>query len=88
MSIHNCSQPIIRRNDFSVSIRAEATQHNSIDPSFQRLTLPVRWRMPEFGDSITFVVHRHRRNAPGKPKRFTVKVSAKPSRRLAAAEGC
>ena len=79
---------MIRRNDFSVSTRAEATQRSSIDPSFQRLTRPVRRRIPEFGDSITFVVHRHRRNAPAKPRRFTVNVSAIPSRKLPAADGC
>ena len=50
-------------------------------------TLPALRRMPEFGDSITFVVHKHRRHAQGKPNRFTLNVSAKPSRRLAAADG-
>ncbi len=34
---------------------------------------------------MTFVVPRHRRSDAGSPRRFTVNVSAKPPRRLAAA---
>lgn len=76
---------MIRRNDFSVLNHAVATQRNTIESSRQRLTRPVRWCTPECGDSMTLVVYRQRRSVAGKPKRFTVNVSAKPSRRLAAA---
>ena len=78
---------MIRRNDFSVASSADAAQRTTIEPFFQRLTRPVFWRTPELGDSMMFVVHRHRRNEPGSPNRFTVNVSDKPYRRLPAAEG-
>ena len=79
---------MMRRNDFSVVNQAVATQRNTIAPHRQRLTRPVRWRTPECGDSMTLVMHRQRRSVAGKPKRFAVNVSAKPSRKLAAADGC
>ena len=77
-----------RRKFFSVARKAEAAHLFTIAPSRQRPTRRVRIRTPEQGLSIRFVLTRQRRRAGGRAKRLTVKISSRPSKRLAAASGC
>src|SRR5947199_5940842 len=66
---------------------AAAAQRSTILPSRQRQIFRVRRRTPLCGLSITLVETRQRERLGDKPKRFTVNISAKPSRKLAAALG-
>src|SRR5436853_577860 len=66
---------------------AAAAQRSTILPSRQRQTFRVRRRTPLCGLSMTLVETRQRERLGDKPKRFTVNISAKPSRKLAAALG-
>jgi hypothetical protein len=60
---------------------------SAICPSRQRLTLPACSRQTETIDSIQFVERSVRASVGGTPRRRTVRVSSRPSRRLAAAPG-
>jgi len=51
------------------------------------VTRRVRLRVPEKVGSMTLVEQSPRHKVGGNPRRLTVNISAKPSRRLAAAEG-
>jgi hypothetical protein len=64
-----------------------AHQRSAIVPSCQRLTLPAWSRQIEIIDSMVFVERSVRARVGGTPNRSTVRVSASPSRRLAAAPG-
>src|ERR1043166_8555549 len=65
----------------------DAAQRKAIEPSCQCVTRRVLLRDPENDDSMTFVEHNPRLKSAGNPRRLTVNISAKPSRKLAAAEG-
>jgi len=67
--------------------KAAAAQRSTILPSRQRQIFRVRRRTPLCGLSITLVETRQRERLGDKPKRFTVNISTKPSRKLAAALG-
>ena len=58
---------MIRRRFFSLTRKAEAVRRKIIEPSCQFVTRLVRRLTPEYGDSITFVVHRQRLTEPGNP---------------------
>jgi hypothetical protein len=64
---------------------AAAAQRSTILPSRQRQTRRERSCTPRCGLSITWVETRHRAKLGDKPKRLTVNLSAKASRKLAAA---
>jgi hypothetical protein len=64
-----------------------AHQRSAICPSRQRLTLPDFDRQIEIIDSMALVERSVRASVGGTPSRRTVSVSARPSRRLAAADG-
>src|SRR5439155_4638103 len=60
---------------------------NTILPSRHRHTRRVRRLTPLCGLSITLVEHKQRAKRGDSSRRFTVNISAKPSRKLAAALG-
>jgi hypothetical protein len=64
-----------------------AIQRSTICPSRQRLTLAAWSRQISIIDSIELVLRNVRARVGGTPRRPMVKVSASPSRRLAAAPG-
>src|SRR5207247_3597671 len=66
---------------------AAAAQRSTILPFRQRQIFRVLRRTPLCGLSITLVETRQRERLGDKPKRFTVNISTKPSRKLAAALG-
>ena len=86
-SIHRSLKPDTRRNFSSAETRLAATQRRIIAPPSHSVTRRVRIRIPEFGLSMMLVETRLRRNEAGTPRRFTVNISAIPSRRLPAAPG-
>jgi len=64
--------------------RAGAAQRRTIFPSRQRQTRRGRSRTPLCGLSITLVETKQRAKLGDKPKRLTVNISVRPSRKLAA----
>ena len=64
-----------------------AHQRSAIRPSRQRLTLLACSRHTEIIDSMALVERSVRASVGGTPRRSTVSVSSRPSRRLAAAPG-
>src|SRR5205809_692997 len=78
---------MILRKFCSVMSSAAAAQRSTILPSRQRQIFRVRRRTPLCGLSITLVETRQRERLGDNPKRFTVNISAKPSRKLADALG-
>src|ERR1700733_2086770 len=66
--------------------QAEATQRSTISPVRQRVTLCVLFCTPLCGLSITLVVPRHLYSEGGSCSRWTVNISAIPSRKLLAAD--
>src|SRR5947209_6072750 len=86
-SIQSSLEPRSLRKFFSVATKLAAAQRKAIEPSCQCVTRRVLLRAPENDDSMTFVEHKPRLKSAGNPRRLTVNISAKPSRRLAAAEG-
>src|SRR5436309_506624 len=78
---------MMRRKFDSVMRRAAAAHLNTILPSRHRHTRRVRRLTPLCGLSITLVEHKQRAKRGDSSRRFTVNISAKPSRKLAAALG-
>jgi hypothetical protein len=71
-----------------VAVAEEAAyQRNGICPSRQRFTLAACSRHTEIIDSMVLVDRSVRANVGGTPRRSTVSVSDRPSRRLAPAPG-
>lgn len=79
--------PLTRRKDRSASSIPAAIHRFFIVPSPQFFTRPEEVLMIEIIDSTQFVFVNVRRNRIGVPRRATVNISARPSRRLAAASG-
>src|ERR1035437_5705537 len=63
-------------------------QRRAMSPLCQFFTLVEWFRQIEIIDSIQFVLRRVRARVGGTPRRSTVSVSLRPSRRLPAAPGC
>src|SRR5215210_501443 len=76
------------RNWRSASSMPAAVQRRHISPEDQRFTLRDERRTHSIMDSQGFVEERVALSAPETPRRFTVSVSASPSRSDAAAPGC
>ena len=78
----------MRRKRFSVSRNVTAAHRTAI-ALVPPATHPIRvcWRTPACDEPMMLVVVRQRRSAFGRPKRLTVNISERPSRRLAAADG-
>ncbi len=68
--------------------RPRPPQRRIIAPSRQRVTLRVTWRTRPIRFSMPWVVAKHCRRRSGSPSVNTVRVSSRPSRRLAAASTC
>src|SRR3954471_2662574 len=86
-SLARCRWPLIRRNCLPASTMPAAHQRSAICPSRQRLTLAERARQMEIIDSMALVERSVRASVGGTSRRSTVRVSVRPSRRLAAAPG-
>ena len=76
-----------RRNCLPASTMPAAHQRSAICPSRQRLTLRAWVRQMLIMLSMAFVDRNVRARVGGTPRRSTVNVSSRPSRRLAAAPG-
>src|SRR5579872_75657 len=86
-SIQRSLWPERRRNFSSAASRLAATQRRTILPPSHSVTRRVRARIPALGLSMMLVETRLRRREEGTPRRFTVNISAMPSRMLPAALG-
>ena len=86
-SAGRCRWPLTRRNCLPASTIPAAHQCSAIRPSRQRLTLLACSRHTEIIDSMALVERSVRARVGGTPRRSTVSVSSRPSRRLAAAPG-
>ena len=86
-SAGRCRWPLTRRNCLPASTIPAAHQRSAIRPSRQRLTLLACSRHTEIIDSMALVERSIRASVGGTPRRSTVRVSSRPSRRLAAAPG-
>src|SRR4030042_3794209 len=74
-------------NLFSAASSELAAHLKAIPPSCQLVTRLVMRRAPEYGFSMMLVEERQRQSHLLTPNLLTVKVSANPSRKLAAALG-
>jgi hypothetical protein len=86
-SDRRCMCPLTRRNCLPASTIPAAHQRSAIVPSRQFLTLLACVRQIEIMLSTALVERKVRASVGGMPSRSTVRVSAMPSRRLAAAPG-
>jgi len=86
-SVGRCRCPLTRRNCLPASIIPAAHQRNAICPSRPRFRLAACSRHTEIIDSMVLVDRSVRANVVGTPRRSTVSVSDRPSRRLAPAPG-
>src|SRR6476620_4677356 len=86
-SAGRCRWPLARRNCLPYSTIPAAHQRSAICPSRERLTLSACSRHTEIIDSMQFVDLNVRARVGGTPRRSTVSVWSRPSRRLAAAPG-
>jgi len=82
-----CRWPLTRRNCLPASIIPAAHQRIAMSPSRQRFTFADRCLQTPIMDSMALVERKVRANVGGTPSRSTVRVSASPSRRLAATRG-
>jgi hypothetical protein len=80
-------QPLIRRNDRSASSIPTPTQRRTILASLKLVTRSHSRPTTEIIDSTALVQYRERARRSEAPRRRTVNMSSRPSRRLAAAEG-
>jgi len=80
-------QPLMRRNERSASSMPTPTHRRTILGSFQLVTRPDNRCTTEIIDSTAFVQLSERARRSLAPRRLTVNMSSRPSRRLAAAEG-
>jgi hypothetical protein len=78
---------LTRRNCLPASTMPAAAQRRAIVPSCQCLTFLACSRQISIMDSMGLVDRRVRARVGGTPSRSTVRVSSRPSRRLAAAPG-
>src|SRR4051794_7152411 len=86
-SLARCRWPLTRRNCLPASIMPAAHQRSAICPSRQRLTLLAWVRQMLIMLSTALVERNVRASVGGTFRRSTVRVSASPSRKLAAAPG-
>src|SRR5665647_1759823 len=82
-----CRWPLTRRNCRAASIIPAAHHRIAMRPSCQCLTFLACSRQIEIIDSIALVERSVRARVGGRSNARTVRVSARPSRRLAAADG-
>jgi len=78
---------LTRRNWLDAAIMPAAAQRSRMSPSCHRLTLRAWARTISIIDSTGLVDITFLSSVPVIPSRVTVSVSARPSRRLAAASG-